>query len=190
MCAESGTGPATAVWMVRTDRLHNCPSGSRTLPRGLGRTRDRQERARSLLRIGGGLSPLSRAVPHAREQPGVQRFLAGGDPRSFGGCSAVSHSADPTLPRPLSTAKTINTVAGRLPPLAQRPAHPVVLIPRGPIARHLPRLPNGVRSSESAESAPLIGGLAKSGLGRSRNPGGLRRDGPDDRSWVWIGGRS
>ena len=73
-------------------------------------------------------------------------FLAGGDPRSFAGCTAVANSADPTLPRPLSTAKTINTVAGQPPPLARRPAHPVALVPQCPVARHPPRLPNGVRS--------------------------------------------
>ena len=61
----------------------------------------------------------------------------------------VTHSASLPLPRRLSTAKTINTVAGRLPLFAQRPAHPVIPIPQGPIARHRHRLPEGVRSSES-----------------------------------------
>ena len=100
------------------------------------------------MRIGRVLSPLSRAVPHVRDQPRVQRFPAGGAPRSFGWCSALAHSADPTLPRPPSTAKTMNTVASRPPLLAQRLAHPVSLIPQGPIARRPPRLPKGSRSSE------------------------------------------
>ena len=38
-----------------------------------------------------GLSKLSWAVPHVRDQPRVRRFLAGGDLRSLGGCSAVTH---------------------------------------------------------------------------------------------------
>ena len=135
--------------MIRTDRLYNCPAGSPTLPRGPGRTRGRRERAKISLRIGGGLSPLSRAVPHLTDQPRAQRFPDGDDPHSLGVCSAVTHLAGLTLPRPLSTDKTINTVAGRLPLLAQRSAHPVIPIPQDPIARHPSRPPQGVRLSES-----------------------------------------
>ena len=42
----------------------------------------------------------------------------------------------------------INTAAGRLPLLNQRPAHPEILTPLGTIARHPSRLPNGVRLSD------------------------------------------
>ena len=79
----------------------------------------------------------------------MQRFLAGGDLRSLGGCSAVTHSAGLTLQRPLSMAKIINTDAGRLPLLAQHPADPEILISPGPIPRRPARLPKEVRSSES-----------------------------------------
>ena len=149
-CAESGTGPATAAWMILTDRLHICPARPRTLPRGPGRTRSSAGERNEFMEGRGQLSTLSRAVPHVGDHPRAQRFPAGGDSRSFGGCSAVAHSAYPTLPHPLSTAKTINTVAGRSPLLVQRPAHPVILIPQSPIARRPPRLPKGVRSSESS----------------------------------------
>jgi len=71
-----------------------------------------------------GLSQLTGAVPHVRDQPRVQRFLAGGDLPSLGEYSAVTRSAGLTLQRPLSMAKIINTAAGRLPLLAQHPAHP------------------------------------------------------------------
>ena len=147
--AKSGTSPATAAWMNRTHRLHICPARPRTLPRGPGRTRGSAGERKEFIEGWGRLSTLSRAVPHVRVHPRAQRFLVGGDSRSFGRCSAVARSADPTLPHPLSTAKPINTVACRLPLLAQRPAHPVILIPLSPIARHPPRLPKGVWSSES-----------------------------------------
>ena len=39
MHAEGGAGTGVAAGMLRTDRLGRCPAGSRTLPRGLGRTR-------------------------------------------------------------------------------------------------------------------------------------------------------
>ena len=131
-CAESGTGPATAAWMIRTDRPHICPARPRTLPRGPGRTRSAAGVRKEFIEGRGRLSTLRRAVPHARGHPRAQRFRSGGDSRSFGRCSAVAHSADPTLPHPLSTAKTINTVAGRPPLLAQRPARPVIPIPQMP----------------------------------------------------------
>jgi len=99
-----------------------------------------------------GLSRLSGAVPHVRDQPCVQRFLADGDLRSLGGCSAVTHSAGLTLQRPLSMAKIINTDAGRLPLLAQHPADPEILISQGPIPRRPARLPKEVRSSESTRA--------------------------------------
>ena len=49
MCAGSGTGSATAAWMIRTDRLHDCPDGSRTLPRGSGRTRGSAEERKDFI---------------------------------------------------------------------------------------------------------------------------------------------
>ena len=159
MCAEGWASTGSDAWMLRTDRLRSCPAGSPALPRGIGRPR-----GATAERIGGGLSPRSRAVPHVRDQPRAQRLLAAGSPLSFRWCSAVAHSADPTLPRPLSTDKTISTFAGRLPLLAQRPAHPVIPIPQDPIARHPPRLPKGVRSSES----PWGGRSANGGQRRGR----------------------
>ena len=39
MHAEGGAGTGVAAGMLRTDQLRRCPAGSRTLPRGLGRTR-------------------------------------------------------------------------------------------------------------------------------------------------------
>lgn len=44
----------------------------------------------------------------------VQRFPAGGYPSHLGGCQRVTDSIGLTLPRPLSTTKIINTVAGQL----------------------------------------------------------------------------
>ena len=96
-----------------------------------------RQSSRSSLRTGGG------AVPHAREQTRVQRFLAGDNPRSLGGCSAVTPEAGLTLYHPLSTARFINTVAGRLPLSAQRPAHSEFFISLGPIAKRRLRLPKG-----------------------------------------------
>ena len=122
-----------------------------------------------------GLSRLSGAVPHVRDQPCVQRFLAGGDLRSLGGCSAVTHSAGLTLQRPLSMAKIINTDAGRLPLLAQHPAHPEILISQGPIPRRPARLPKEVRSSASSVQLQERSQLGKCGSVRGtalrgRNP--------------------
>ena len=54
-----------------------------------------------------------------------------------------------TLPHPLSTARIINAVAGRLPLSAQRPTYLEILISQGPIAKGLSRLPKGVGSSET-----------------------------------------
>ena len=87
-------------------------------------------------------------MPHVSDPPRVQWFPAGGNSSGIGGCSEVTHEAGLTLLRPLSTAKIINTVAGRLPLLVQHPGHPEILISKGPIARHPSRLPNWVRSSE------------------------------------------
>ena len=79
----------------------------------------------------GGLSQLSRAVPHARDQPRVKRLPVDGYASSFGGCSAVTNWAGLTLPSPPSTAKLISRVAGRVPLSAQCPAHPETLISQG-----------------------------------------------------------
>ena len=101
------------------------------------------------MRIGGGLSPLGRAVPHVRDQPRVQRFPAGSYPIGPGGYSAVTHRSCPALLRLLSTAQIINPVAGRPPLSAQRPAHPEVLATQGPSAKPLSRPAEDVRSSQS-----------------------------------------
>ena len=129
--------------------MHNCPAGSQTLPRGPGRKRGSAGERKEFIEDRGVLSPLSRAVPPVTDQPRAQRFPASDEPHGLGVCSAVTRLASLTLPRPLSTDKTINTVAGRLPLLAQRSAHPVIPIPQGPIARHPSRPPQGVRLSES-----------------------------------------
>ena len=53
-----------------------------------------------------------------------------------------------TLPRPLSTARIINTVvAGRLPLSAERPAHPKILVLQEVISKPPSRPPEGIRSS-------------------------------------------
>ena len=52
-------------------------------------------------------------------------------------------------PAPVSTAKIINLVAGRLPLSAKRPAHPETLVSQGPIAKPQPRPLKDVRSSEA-----------------------------------------
>ena len=52
-------------------------------------------------------------------------------------------------PPPAVTARIVIAVASRLLLSAQRPAHPETLISQGPIAKRLPRLPKGVRSSET-----------------------------------------
>lgn len=135
--------------MIRTDRCTTARLGRehfQEAPEGNG---VRRESARSSLRTGGVLSPLSRAVPPVTDQPRAQRFPASDEPHGLGVCSAVTRLASLTLPRPLSTDKTINTVARRLPLLAQRSAHPVIPIPQGPIARHPSRPCQGVRLSES-----------------------------------------
>ena len=139
------------------DRLRSCPAGSRTLPRGQGRTRRPAAERRSSLRARAGLSPLSGPVPHVRDQPLMQRFPASSDPSGLGRCSKVTHEGGLTLPRPPSTSQTINTVAGRLPLLAQRPAHPEILVSQRPSAKPPLRLPNGVRSPETGR---VVAGVA------------------------------
>lgn len=79
----------------------------------------------------------------------MQWLLSGRFPSGIGGYSELIHSAGLPLPRPLSTAKITNTVAGRPPLLAQHPAHPKIPISQGPIARCTSRLPNWVRPSVS-----------------------------------------
>lgn len=101
-----------------------------------------------------GLSQLSRAVPHARDQPRVKRLSASGNPSSFWGCSAVTHLAGLALPRPPSTAKIISRVAGRVPLSAQRPAHPEILVSQGSNVIWPRRLPEGVRLSGPMARAP------------------------------------
>ena len=140
--------------MIRADRLHSYPAGSRPLPRALKGHGVRWQSARTSLRTGAGLSQLSRAVPHARDQPRVKRLPVDGYASSFGGCSAVTHWAGLTLPRPPSTAKIISSVAGRVPLSAQCPAHSEILISQGFNAMRPPRLPEGVRSSGPMSTSP------------------------------------
>ena len=59
------------------------------------------------------------------------------------------HQVDRTLPRPQSTAKFINLVAGRLPLSAQPPAFPGILVAQGPSAKPPSRLAEDDRSSET-----------------------------------------
>ena len=77
----------------------------------------------------------------------MQRFLAGDYPSGLVGYSKVTHEAGLTLRHPLTTARITNTVAGRLPLSAPRPAHPEILISQGRVAKRPPRPPKDVRSS-------------------------------------------
>ena len=74
----------------------------------------------------GGTAGLSRTCGIRGEtgHEGVQRFPFGGYPSRCAGDSGVIHQVGRTLPRPQSTAKFINPVAGRLSLSAQRPAPP------------------------------------------------------------------
>ena len=101
----------------------------------------------------------------------MQRIPAGGDPRSHGGCSAVTHEAGLTLPRPLSTGKAIDAVAGLLPLLTRRPAHPKILNSHSPIARSPPRLPKGVGPSETAYMTRALIGARSGHRFPHRDPG-------------------
>ena len=98
----------------------------------------------------GGTAGLSRTCGIRGEtgHEGVQRFRFGGYPSTCAGDSAVIHQVGRTLPRPQSTAKFINPVAGRLPLSAQRPAPPEVLAAQGPSAKPPSRPSEDVRSSE------------------------------------------
>ena len=84
----------------------------------------------------------------------MDRLLADGYPNSLGRCETVTRVAGLTLPRPLSTARIIYTVAGWRPLSAQRPTHPEILISQGTIAKPPPQPLEGVRSPE-AVACPL-----------------------------------
>ena len=95
------------------------------------------------------LAGLRRTCGIVREtgHEGVQRFPLGDYPsrRVLRGDPSGSR----TLPRPQSTAKFINPVAGRLPLSAQRPAPPEVLVAQRPIAKPPSRPAEDVRSFET-----------------------------------------
>ena len=101
----------------------------------------------------------------------MQRIPAGGDPRSHGGCSAVTHEVGLTLPRPLSTGKATNAVAGLPPLLTPRPAHPEILISHSLIAKSPPRLPKGVGPSETAYATRALIGARSGHRSPHRDPG-------------------
>ena len=105
------------------------------------------------------------------------------------GCAApiCQHTRRETHSRPLLTAQIINTVAGRMPPSAERSVHPRVLVSQGISAKCPPQTPTGVMWSEPPYTleaevlrsfgtpAPALGchvGLmAQSCHGRSRTAG-------------------
>ena len=65
----------------------------------------------------------------------------------------MTHRVSLPLARLRPTAQIINSVAGRLPLSAQRPAHAETLVSQGPSAKPPPRPPEEVRSSEAGRPA-------------------------------------
>ena len=60
----------SAAWMLRTDRLHSCPAGSPTLPRGLGRPRgSTAERMKFIEDRGGAVATQRGCAVRKRSAP-------------------------------------------------------------------------------------------------------------------------